>query len=73
MSKRAKTKSPLQELADQADTALALCWERLGAKTLTPEDIAAMVKAWRTKRLAWIEAQETRQEKKEQKASDADE
>ena len=70
MARKAKPKSPLQELADQADTALALCWERLGAKTLTPEDIETMVRAWRTKRLAWIESQETKQAKKEEKDSD---
>ena len=70
MASKKKIKSPLQELADQADEALALCWERLAARELTTEDIRAMVKGWRAKRLAHLEAEETKQLKKEARKSD---
>lgn len=65
-----KEKSPLQELADQADIALHTCWERLHATDLTRDDIEKMVAAWRVKRRAHLESEETKLERKEEKASD---
>lgn len=65
MTRTPKEKSPLQELAEKADGALALCWERLRAKDLRPKDIETMVEAWRVKRRAHLEAAEAKQEKKE--------
>ncbi len=70
MPSKKKPKSPLQELADQADQALAICWERLAARELTDDDIQSMVKSWRTKRRAHIEAAELKQERKEERESD---
>ncbi len=63
-------KSPLQELADKADAALFLCWKRLQADDVDEETIRTMVQAWRVKRHAYIEAEEQRQERKEQRESD---
>ena len=71
MPRKPKPKSPLQELADQADAALAICWQRLAARALSDEDIETMVKSWRTKRLAHIEAAELKQKRKEERESDA--
>jgi hypothetical protein len=65
-----KAKSPLQELADQADKALELCWQRLHAKDVTDEDIHSMVDAWRLKRRVHTEVEEARAAKKEAKQSD---
>lgn len=69
MPRKKPEKSPLQELADKADMALALCWKRLGAEELERADITKMVEAWRTKRRAHLEAEETKQLKKEERES----
>lgn len=70
MTRTPKEKSPLQELAEKADGALALCWERLQAKEVTRKDIEIMVTAWRTKRQAHLESAEVKQERKEERESD---
>ena len=70
MPRKKAEKSPLQELADKADEALALCWERLRADELTPADITKMVEAWRVKRRAHIEAEDAKQTRKEERESD---
>lgn len=66
-----KTKSPLEELATQADETLAKCWDRLRNKdVLSPEDVQAMVSAWRMKRRAFLAAEETKSQRKEERESD---
>ena len=56
--------SPLDELAQEADQALQLCWERLQAKTIDSKTIRAMVEAWRAKRQAFLAAEEARENKR---------
>lgn len=62
-----KVKSPLEELADQADVALTLCWQRLKAGEIDAETIDKMVKGWRLKRRVFNETQEIKEAKKEAK------
>ena len=69
MSKQ-KPKSPLQELADKANAALELCWERLRTDELTPADVTKMVESWRVMRRAHLEAEEAKQTRKEERESD---
>lgn len=67
---RKQEKSPLQELAEQADAALHTCWERLHARELTERDIETMVASWRVKRRAHQASEEVKIERKEARESD---
>lgn len=58
MSRRQIENSPLQELADKADAALRLCWDRLEADDVDEETIREMVAAWRMKRKVFLEKEE---------------
>ena len=55
------TESPLQELAEQAEEALELCWHRLQDREIDEDTIREMIAAWRVKQKQWQEKQEIKE------------
>lgn len=73
MTSKSEELRPLKELEAEANKALKLAWERLGAEDMTDEELLAMVKAWRLKRRIHDRKELEKQTRKEAKQSDAGE